>query len=333
LNELPEVQAQDVSRFYEDIVSHDRPIVIRQAVAEWNSVQSCSANCLDILDYLQNMDAGQHVYTIAAPPEANGRFFYGPDLRSLNFRRGQIPLSQVLQQLQSQSITGQAHSIAVQAMSIREAVPEFEERNPAPFLAPAPAPTMWIGTRGRVSPHYDVHRNLACVVAGSRRFILYPPDQVENLYPGPALNAPGGVPISLVDPDAPDIDRFPKYKHAESSALEATLQAGDAIYIPALWWHAVNALDTVNVLVNYWWGGIKSSSISPNDSLLHSMLSISKLDASQREAWKQFFDYYVFRLNEDPGKHLPDDLKDIVTTPDEEQIQALKNALAQRLKS
>jgi len=111
---------------------------------------------------------------------------------------------------------------------------------------------MWVGNRGRVSPHYDVHRNLACVIAGSRRFVVYPPEQVGNLYPGPALNAPGGVPVSLVDPDSPDLSRFPNYRIAQDAASESTLTAGDAIYIPALWWHGVNALEEVNVLVNYW---------------------------------------------------------------------------------
>ena len=35
--------------------------------------------------------------------------------------------------------------------------------------------------------------------------------------------------------------------------MVADLEPGDAIYIPALWWHAVQATGELNVLVNYWW--------------------------------------------------------------------------------
>ena len=105
-----------------------------------------------------------------------------------------------------------------------------------------------------VAPHYDINDNLACVAAGSRKFTLFPPDQINNLYLGPTLNTPAGVPISLVDIRDPDLKRFPKYTQALDAGFEATLNAGDAIFIPALWWHGVESLETLNILVNYWWG-------------------------------------------------------------------------------
>jgi len=191
---------------------------------------------------------------------------------------------------------------------------------------------MWIGNRGRVSPHYDVHRNIACVMAGQREFTLFPPEQIDNLYLGPILDAPGGVPISLVDVQNPDLDRFPRYADAVATAQRASLAPGDAIYIPSLWWHAVASLEEINVLVNYWWDGNSSSGISPNDSLLHAMLSIAELDESQREAWRAFFDYYVFGSGTDPAAHLPAELEDIVSGMSEQQLARIKDFLAQRLR-
>jgi hypothetical protein len=323
----------DLDTFANEIVPADRPALIRSLVSDWPAVISSRESAAACCRYLQRMDNGSPVYTIAAPPEAGGRFFYTDDLKRVNFQRGQIPLAQVLAQLLDQSDEARTHSIAVQALDIRRTLPDFESENPTRLIDASVAPTMWIGNQGRVAPHFDVHRNLACVVAGRRRFVLFPPEQLANLYLGPVLDTPGGVPISLVDESDPDFDRFPRYKEALETAQEAVLEPGDAIYIPSLWWHGVTSLEQFNVLVNYWWGGITASRVSPNDSLLHGMLAIAGLDASQRQAWRDYFDYYVFRTGENPETHLPPDLEDLATSLGEEKTRRLKKVLAQRLEN
>ncbi len=59
--------------------------------------------------------------------------------------------------------------------------------------------------------------------------------------------------MSLVQLHAPDFDRFPRFREALDAAVTAELEAGDAIYIPPLWWHHVQSLEPFNLLVNYWW--------------------------------------------------------------------------------
>ena len=49
-----------------------------------------------------------------------------------------------------------------------------------------------------------------------------------------------------------DLERYPLYRVAERQRMELILEPGDALYIPALWWHAVESLDTT-VSVNFWW--------------------------------------------------------------------------------
>ncbi len=331
MREITEWRGVDFERFHKEIVPTSQPAVIRSLVGEWPAVvagrESNSRTCA----YLGAFDNGEPVYTIAAPPEAGGRFFYRDDLQSVNFKRGQIPLSQVLAKLLDNIDIPNPHSIAVQALEVRESLPEFEVGNPMPLMRAEVRPTMWIGNKGRVSPHYDVHRNLACVMAGRREFTLFPPDQIANLYLGPVLDAPGGVPISLVDVQNPDFEKFPRYATALDAAQRTVLEPGDAIFIPSLWWHGVMSLEPLNVLVNYWWGGDNDSGISPNDSMLHAMLSIAGLDQSQREAWRSFFDYYVFGSDIDPAEHLPKDLQDIVTSLNPEQSETIREFLAQRL--
>jgi ribosomal protein L16 Arg81 hydroxylase len=98
---------------------------------------------------------------------------------------------------------------------------------------------MWIGNRAMIAAHFDNNYNIACVVSGRRRFTVFPPEQVSNLYIGPLLRTPGGSPISTVDLRDPDYTKYPKFAQALESAEEAELEPGDAIYIPILWWHGV----------------------------------------------------------------------------------------------
>lgn len=331
MREITEWQHVDFDKFHNEIVPSKQPAVIRSLVGDWPAVVTSKSDSATTCRYLEGLDAGQPVYTIAAPPEADGRFFYRDDLQSVNFNRGQIQLPQVLAKLLDNMDVSEPHSIAVQALEVRDSLPEFEANNPMPLMNAEVRPTMWIGNKGRVSPHYDVHRNLACVLAGRREFTLFPPDQIENLYLGPVLDAPGGVPISLVDVQNPDFEKFPRYVAAQAAAQQSILEPGDAIYIPSLWWHGVASLEPLNVLVNYWWGGYTDSGISPNDSLLHAMLSIAALDESQRAAWRSYFDYYVFGSDVDPAEHLPKDLHDIVTSLSPEQSISVREFLAQRL--
>ena len=51
-----------------------------------------------------------------------------------------------------------------------------------------------------------------------RRFTLFPPDQVKNLYIGPLEFTPAGQPISLVDIYNPDLNEFPKFESAKETA-------------------------------------------------------------------------------------------------------------------
>ena len=70
-----------------------------------------------------------------------------------------------------------------------------------------PLASIWIGNRTRIAAHHDLPDNLACVVAGRRRFTLFPPDELPNLYIGPLDFTPAGQAISLVDFAAPDFVR------------------------------------------------------------------------------------------------------------------------------
>jgi hypothetical protein len=179
-----------------------------------------------------------------------------------------------------------------------------------------------------VAPHFDAADNLACVAAGRRRFILFPPDQVANLYVGPFDLTPAGVPVSMVPLDDPDLDRWPRYEAALAAAQVAELGPGDAIYIPYLWWHGVQSLEPVNMLVNYWWYRDATAAQHPFGALLRTCHALfGGMPAEHRAAWRSLYDHYVFTADPAAFEHLPPQMRN-AAQPSAESIAQLKAAMA-----
>src|SRR4030095_14045724 len=138
------------------------------------------------------------------------------------------------------------------AIPIPTQLPGFALNNVLDLMSPATEPKIWISNRVTVQTHFDMSYNVACVVAGRRRFTLIPPDQLENMYVGPLEFTLAGPPISMVRIEAPDLEKYPPFSAALAAAQFAELEPGDALFIPYMWWHHVEARDRFNVLVNYW---------------------------------------------------------------------------------
>src|SRR3546814_11316982 len=106
-------------------------------------------------------------------------------MRALNFARGRAPLGEVLGRLLRDRADPAPHAMAVQSEVLPELLPGFAEANAISLLPITAAPRIWIGNAIRVAPHYDLKENIGVVAAGRRRFTLFPPEQMANLYPGP----------------------------------------------------------------------------------------------------------------------------------------------------
>jgi len=247
--------------------------------------------------YLAARDSGSPVDSLRTPPSAKGRIFYNDALTGFNYDHERISITQVLERIVKYAALQNPPAIAAQSAPVADCLPGFAADNVLDLLAPSVAPRIWLGSAVVTPAHFDESSNVACVVAGRRRFTLLPPGQVANLYIGPLGFAPTGTPISLVSFREPDFDRHPRFREALAHALVAELEPGDAIYIPPLWWHHVESLERLNALVNYWWKGppdAPADAPSAFDCLHQSVKAFRHATPEQRAAWDALFGHFVF---------------------------------------
>ena len=307
---IEEAGPVDFARFHEEIRPARQPLVIRGLAADWPAVAAALEGGEAIKRYLLAFGPTRPVAGIMAPPEEDGRFFYNRDLTGFNFTTHQGELAKFLEELLRIAEEARPPAMAVQSEVLPDLLPGFSEANAMPLL-PGVAPRIWLGNRISVAPHYDLKENVGVCLAGRRRFTVFPPEQMPNLYPGPFELTPAGTPVSMVDPRNPDLDRNPRFAEAWAHARQATLEPGDAIYLPFAWWHGVEALEPVSILVNYWWNDAPEGSGRSYDGLLHALLAYRHLPADQRAVWRMMFDHYIFG-DDDPAAHLPAHAKGIL---------------------
>jgi hypothetical protein len=268
---LAEFHGVDAQGFATQVLPRGEPAVLRGLVRDWPAVRRALESPEAICRYLLAFDRGAPVDALLMPPEVGGRIFYSPDLQGFNYARKRVPISTVVEQVVRYSHFPVAPAVAAQSAPVHECLPGFERENVLPLLDPSVRPRIWLGNRVTTPAHFDQSSNIACVVAGRRRFTLFPPGQVDNLYIGPLDFAPTPTPISLVDFKSPDFARFPRFREALAQARVAELEPGDAIYIPPLWWHHVESLAELNILVNYWWGASAEAPRAAFEKLMASL--------------------------------------------------------------
>ncbi len=309
-----------------------RPAILRGLVSDWPVVRAALAGPQALLDYLMCFDAGRIVPIVAGTPDIGGRIFYNDDFTGLNVDRGRAHFATFLREVDRQGREHPTPLIYMASTDIPDAAPGFETENRVEFEGIRPLESLWIGTPSRIAAHNDLPMNLACIAAGRRRFVLFPPDQTANLYPGPFELTPAGRPVSLVDFHTPDLARFPHFADAMAAASVADLEPGDALYIPSMWWHHVEATAPFNILVNYWWRSVPAWLGTPQDVLHHAILTLRDLPVAEREIWRDLFDHYVFRSDpETAAGHIPPHARGILDPMTDEMARRVRAFLLNRL--
>jgi len=326
--EISDVTAADLD---DDLLASDQPLVLRGLASDWPAVRHASESTDKVIDYLLGFDSGNVVTALYAPPEADGRIFYNKDMTAFNFEYRRMALKDAVRQVRSHIDLPSPPSLYIGSTNVDHWLPGFREQNDLPIRHREPLASIWIGNQSRVSAHYDFPSNIACVVAGQRRVTLFPPEQLPNLYVGPLDFTPAGQPISLVDFHAPDYERFPKFRQALENAQMSVLQPGDAIIVPSMWWHHMEALSAFNVLVNYWWRSSPSYMGPPLSVLQHAILGIRDLPEAQRKQWQELFDYYVFNPAPENFEHIPQAARGVLNPLDEPTARQIRKMLRDKL--
>jgi len=326
---IPEVDGADAARVLAETNGRAEPLVFRGLCSHWPLVEAGDA--AEIEKYLLSHYQGAPVTAFLGESNADGRIFYNHDVSGLNFQQVKTRLDEVLAQIRQAADQSPAPVIYMGSMALDHCLPGMKADNSLPTHGLPTTVRIWIGNRSKVAAHHDMMDNIACVCAGQRRFTLFPPDQLANLYLGPIDLTPAGQQISLVDPDHPDFERFPRYADALAQSQRAELAPGDAIYIPSMWWHQVNALSDFNILVNHWWRDTPAHMGAPGDVLLHALLNLRDLPKRQRDALRCLFDHYVFDPPEDALDHIPEHSRGLLAEADEDSIRQWRTILRNRL--
>jgi lysine-specific demethylase 8 len=232
------------------------PVVLRQAVATAPAVEKWQS-----LPYLQE-----------ALEEERGTVEIGGSYGNSNVERPEIPLDQYVQYLQLfqaqygaqgpddpwhipedinvSELVYLAQNDMFQNLYQDVNIPALCDASQPPFgHGQLYSVMLWLGPRGCVSPlHYDPLDNLLMQFVGRKRVLLFPSGNSPVYAAGQDGQQPNTSPIKIEDPD---YTTFPTFLEAPPATL-CLLNPGDALYMPAKWWHHVRSLDT-SASVNVWW--------------------------------------------------------------------------------
>lgn len=300
------------------LLNSKEPIVLKGYCAHWPLVKAAKQSDAHAAQYLLQCDQGARFHTHYLPKNEQGRIFYNQDMTAFNFRSSQQTLPKILNEIQHNAQSQNGQCVYVSATSLAQSLPKLLEQIDTLPNIDMPLVNIWLGNASRIAAHYDVAQNLACCAVGKRRFTLFPPEQINNLYVGPLDKAPGGQEISTVDFANPDLSQHPKFSQALACAQIAELEAGDALILPSMWWHYVQGLSEFNVLVTHWWRDTPAQMGRPMNALLLAMMSVRDLPKHQRDAWKNLFDHYVFEHQPENFSHIPATAKGILASPMDE---------------
>ena len=141
---------------------------------------------------------------------------------------------------------------------------------------PLSSTNLWLNsTAVTTSLHYDPHHNLLCVVSGEKRVCLWPPTCTEQLRPFSAFGESANH-SQLTDlTDSPALQAATAQARQLQAYVDVTLAAGDALFIPAGWWHLVTSA-AQSAAINYWWA-------MPDDAFA------SSASSAQHQHMQQFF--------------------------------------------
>jgi hypothetical protein len=228
--------------FYNHYVLPGKPAVISGAIDEWRAISSWS------IDHFKSIAGNTEIRVEISPTNYFPPVHDGP-VNMPGSRIEKMTFGQYIDRITSKRSESENCYFAQQPLDILfpqltndiKSTDYFEKKRLI-------STNLWFAGAGNITPlHYDLAHNLFAQVIGSKRFVLFPPDQSRLLYPFPKSSSIAH--FSRVNVDNPDLGRFPQFQHARP--LECILEPGDILFIPIFWWHQVYSLN-ISVSISFW---------------------------------------------------------------------------------
>jgi hypothetical protein len=321
---------------FDELFAQEQPVILKGLVKDWPLVKAGQQSSNNVMEQLELNYSQRAMLVYKGSPEIKARFGYDKSCTGFNYSSERTTIPEVFNTIRSQLDQEQHEYLYINSLRFDEGFPPLYASNSLAFKHPEfehnqPIAKIWLGTESVAAAHFDQPKNIACCVLGKRRFTLFAPDQVDNLYPGPLTPTPGGQVVTLADLSKPDFTRFPRLKTALENAYIADLEPGDGLYYPSMWWHEVEAFDRFNAMVNFWWMTAAPYLGNPMDVLMHAMMSVRDRPAKEKEAWRSLFDYYIFSDPDQVRAHLPAESHGALATMDDNLSRRLRAMLRNNL--
>lgn len=321
---------------FDELFAGNEPVLMRGLTTDWPLVRAAARSPKNVMELMGGFYDKKPVIVYAGKAGMHGDFGYNEAMTGFNYEAKRLDLIEVLDLIERNFNEDEHPYYYMNSILLDETFPGLSEKNTLVFNHPVfenypYISKIWIGTESRAIAHYDVPKNIACCVAGHRRYTLFPPEQIRNLYPGPLSPTPGGQVVTIADLQNPDFEKFPRLRQALSEAVVADLEPGDALYYPSMWWHEVQAQDRFNVMINYWWIDSPRYMGDPMDIMMHAMLGLRDRPAAEKKAWRELFDYYIFGDAEIPRAHLPEHAQGALAEMNETNARKLRAAIHRSL--
>ncbi len=176
---------------FDELFEANEPVILRGLVSDWDLVKAGKMSPDRAMEALQSKSSGSLlVYLLRTLKQMLGFFIMSNALVSI-IKARQLELSEVFSQIRDSKDDPERSYYYMNSLTLDQCFPGLREHNDLVFdhevfANNQPISKVWVGTESIAAAHYDVPSNLACCVLGARRFTLFPPEQIHNLYPGPS---------------------------------------------------------------------------------------------------------------------------------------------------
>lgn len=274
----------------------ERPFTVKGSMNNWALFKKLSQlkDPIDQCDYMASLAPNEKIHYTVLPPEQNGALGLNEKLeQNFSFKSKKALFPEFINQVKSYLNSPSKGTLYLQSTVMETLNKTLGCLDLFEGFSPRSQPRFWIGAGNQfVGLHNDPFRNIVALFAGQKRVIMFPPEELPNIYPAPFDKRAAGVITSLVNVYNPDLKKFPHFEQALKKVKIAVINPGEFLYMPPLWWHAVEG-EGFNVGLNCWFcDDDKTNKLEslyvPVESLMLNINQDLTSDVEKRQLYKTF---------------------------------------------